>query len=49
MFYRLRGLLITSVLDVDIKTAVERKKDIVSLKELEFKRKLYLLLEYACC
>ncbi|MGC9107028.1 MAG: hypothetical protein ACP5IE_02395, partial [Infirmifilum sp.] len=27
------------VLDVDIKTAVERKKDIVSLKELEFKRK----------
>jgi thymidylate kinase len=32
------------VLDVDIKTAVERKKDIVSLKELEFKRKLYLLL-----
>jgi len=32
------------VLDVDIKTAVERKKDIVSLKELEFKRRLYLLL-----
>ncbi|WP_434730817.1 hypothetical protein WLZ34_03950 [Thermogladius sp. KZ2Tp1] len=32
------------VLDVDVKTAVERKKDIVSLKELEFKRRLYLLL-----
>ncbi len=32
------------VLDVDIRTAVERKKDIVSLKELEFKRRLYLLL-----
>ncbi len=32
------------VLDVDIKTAVERKKDILLLKELKFKRKLYLLL-----
>jgi len=32
------------VLDVDADTAIARKKDIVSRREIEFKRKLYLIL-----
>jgi thymidylate kinase len=32
------------VLDVDTNTAIARKKDIISRREIEFKRKLYLVL-----
>jgi thymidylate kinase len=32
------------VLDVDVDTAVARKKDIVSRREIEFKRRLYLVI-----
>jgi thymidylate kinase len=32
------------VLDVDVDTAIARKKDIVSRREVEFKRRLYLVL-----
>ena len=34
----------TLVLDIDVSTAMARKKDIISLKELEFKRRIYLVL-----
>ena len=32
------------VLDIDVSNAIARKKDIISLRELEFKRRVYLIL-----
>ena len=33
-----------AVLDVDVDTAVARKRDIISRSEIEFKRKVYMIL-----